>query len=256
MLRGLRAQCVGVAMPPAGRMVGPSVPSVPRLTTMTWHPSGSAWPANAIAALSASSWFRPPMPPPRMVTVVSPPSTRHMPEAAIGLPGRDALRQARDRAPTSRASPCTNVVSRVAWISQALRLRGDGRPAIALSPMTTLFTRPKMGSPAFGVSGRSPAAPLAGGAHACRDFVRDAVARQDVPRIAEDAAIGHGRAGRDGVERRADHVGEDQRGHLAGAAEPGQLAALQPRAVLAHRVDLGDVRARAQQQVGQLPVVR
>src|SRR5262249_62349682 len=54
-------------LPPAA-FVGPSVPSVPPLsTTIPFRPSISR------AAARANSWFRPPKPAPRIVTVVSPP---------------------------------------------------------------------------------------------------------------------------------------------------------------------------------------
>ena len=52
----------------------------------------------------------------------------------------------------------------------------------------------------------------------------------------------------DHVQIVADHVGEQQRFHRRRGRQARQLSALDPRDVLAHRVDLVDVRAARQQQ--------
>ena len=54
--------------------------------------------------------------------------------------------------------------------------------------------------------------------------------------------VGHGRAGGDHVQRVAEHVGDDQRNEPPGAARPQQAAALDAAELLAHRVELLDVR--------------
>ena len=64
---------------------------------------------------------------------------------------------------------------------------------------------------------------------------------------------GHSRPGRDRVERVAEHVGDDQRDKPAGAAAPGQPAALDEAELAADRVELLDVGAgRAEQRVSRI----
>ena len=66
--------------------------------------------------------------------------------------------------------------------------------------------------------------------------------------IGERARVGHRRPRSDDVGGIADHVGQDERpdaGGLGGGAQ--EAAALHPRAVLPHRVERRDVRAREKQ---------
>ncbi len=113
----------------------------------------------ASAAARASSWLRPPLPSPRIVTVVSPPATRQaggesgQPWRAIPLPI-----PAKTFA-TSRASPSMNVESNRLSKPSSRALATAARAAISLLPTTTVCTCAKTESSVLGVSGISPASP-------------------------------------------------------------------------------------------------
>src|SRR2546430_10018168 len=83
-----REHVKGSTRPPAA-LVGPSVPSVATLAKQHADPGGRD--AIAIAQARAISWFRPPMPCPRTVTVVSPAARTHA-GALMGLPVRPISR--------------------------------------------------------------------------------------------------------------------------------------------------------------------
>jgi hypothetical protein len=134
--------------------VGPSVPSVPPLSTTT-----PSLPARSMAAASTNSWFLPPSPPPRRVTVVSPPEIRH----TGGLAGRPDARISRAIAAciraTSRVSPSMRVESTSGRSPNSRAFRAAASTASRLLPTTRFVVRSNTGSPGFGVSAISPRAP-------------------------------------------------------------------------------------------------
>ena len=134
--------------------VGPSVPSVPPLSTTT-----SLLPARSMAAASTNSWFLPPSPLPRSVTVVSPPEIRH----SGGFRGRPVARTSRAMAAciraTSRASPSITVESTTGRSPNSRAFRAAASTASRLLPTIRLVVRSKAGSPGLGVSAISPRTP-------------------------------------------------------------------------------------------------
>ena len=81
---------------------------------------------------------------------------------------------------------------------------------------------------------------------------------QDFQCLLRSRRIGDRRAGRDYVQRVAEHVGDDQRDQPAGAAGPSQTAALDSAQLFPHRVQLLDVGSGRTQvpRNGQLVVQR
>ena len=152
-------------------------------------------------------------------------------------------------------------ISRVSpWISlestsvRKAQLRGRGarpRPAPGGCCRPRCCARARnTASPGLGVSANLAAhaalqALADGGGHAAED----AVFLQDGGGAGERGGIGRGGAGADHVEIVADHVGEQQRFHRAGAARRASCPPLIARDVFAHGIDLVDVGAASQQQL-------
>ena len=123
--------------------------------------------------------------------------------------------------------------------------------------MTRLRTFAKIGSPGFGVSGFSPGRARAQMLqHAPRRARFDSVLAQHGQRVGESGAVRRGRPRRDGIERIADHVGEDQRDDFGRLRRLRESPALQLRQVLAHGVDFADVRAARQERLRDRLLVR
>ena len=112
-----------------------------------------------MAAANAISWFRPPRPDPRTVTVVSPPKITH-PGRPTGRPWRAMSRAVpASVSANSRASPSTAEVTCSASNPRARAVRAVAVAACALSAMITLRTAASRASPGFGLSASAPAAP-------------------------------------------------------------------------------------------------
>jgi hypothetical protein len=84
-----------------------------------------------------------------------------------------------------------------------------------------------------------------------RDLVGDAEPLQDAEGVGIGRFVGRGGPGGDDVQRIADDVGQEERVHRRPAGGPGELAALEYRAVLPHRVELIDGGARPEKEAGE-----
>ncbi len=140
--------------------VGPSVPSVARNAIRI-----SSQLAKESAAASAISWFRPPLPSPCKVTVVSPPRTRQAgcerarSVACIVSPRTRPLARPAITLATSQASPSRNVDSKMVSKPSCCASLAAAWAASRLLPTMTFCTPSKIGSLAFGVSGMAPFIP-------------------------------------------------------------------------------------------------
>ncbi len=225
--------------------VGPSVPSVPAASaTMPSTPSSSS------AAASAHSWQRPPLP-------AAAHGHRGLPardQAARGaprVPGRPGSRGPGRRACAPRRAPRP----RARGSGRAARSRARAACAAAASttsrllPITVLVTPRKTGSLGLrrlrDLPAGSPLEPLDDRRGRPRAELE---AVEDREGLREGGRVGRAGAGGDDVEGIADHVGEQQRVHAGGRRRPRELAALEERAVLPHRVELVDVGARREHE--------
>ena len=176
---------------------------------------------------------------PRTVTVVSPPAIRQAGGATGPRPSLDLAGQAHQRArhvPRLALERAGEDVRRIAERARLPRPRPRRPGDCCRSPY---WSRRGRRDPPASVSPGSPRAlPArsrstdAGQARRERELKRSRIASAS----AKVDASGARRAGGDDVERIADHVGEQQRVHAGGRGGPGELAALEPRAVLPHRV--------------------
>ena len=212
-----------------------------------------------MAAASTNSWLRPPRPLPRSVTVVSPPvmmQARRLQRPA--RPRRSPCAMAACMRATSRVSPSMNVESTSVRKPSSRARFAAASTASRLLPITRLSRAPEDRVAGLGrfrdlaAPRRAPGAPARGAG----TLPADAVLVQNLQRAREGGGVRRGGAGADHVEVVADHVGEQQRYHRRGTRQPRQLPALDARDVLAHGVDLVDVRAAGEQQARGLLLLR
>ncbi len=189
--------------------------------------------------------------------------TPRPPHGHRGLPTRDQAGGRRHRAPagldlTGEADERSRHLARLAVqragkdvrrVAARARLRGGGLDDQEVVADHTIGHAAKHGVLGLrrlrDLAGRSPREPL----HDRRGRARAELEPvEDPERLREGGRVGRGRARRDDVERVADHVGEQQRVDAGRRRRPRELAALQPGAMLPHRVELVDVGARRQQE--------
>ncbi len=229
--------------------VGPSVPSVPALRM---EMRGS--PSMDMAAARASSWFRPPFPRPRMVTVVSPPARMHA-GAGTGSPDwRISFPIAVIPSAISRASPwIKDVRTRVLNPSETAFSRAASSAA-RLLPTITFRTRRKNASPGLGgFFDQTVHAVIEDPENGGRDPEGQSIVIDDPHTVGKGAGIGDRGAGCDHVQRVPDDVGQKQRYDGRGLCRFCELAPLAERQVLSHGVDLTDGRSAVEQELGGLP---
>ena len=205
-------------MPPAAS-VGPSEPSVARATT-----SVARSPAMASAAERAISWLRPALPPPRTVTVVSPPRMRQA-GGAEGPPAQDEPPWPGPPPAARRRGPPLQEGGQQQGLESgpfglAPAPRGRRRPGCPPRP----WRRARRGDrPAWASPAPRPVAPARASPPPPGHLLQQIEAAQDVQGVGEGGGVRHGGAGGDEVQGIADHVREDQGGHLGrgGRAAPG-----------------------------------
>ena len=135
----------------------------------------------------------------------------------------------------------------------APRLARGGLDAQAIAAHDARDDPAEEGSrPAWASRGHSPRAPASSRrARAPGHLPEHPPPAQDLERVGERRGVGHGGARSDGREVVAHDVGQHQADHARRRRGARQPAALEPREVLAHRVQLVDRRARAQEQRGR-----
>jgi hypothetical protein len=200
--------------PPAASLL-PSMPSVAREANR----AGTGKAASGSAAATAISWFRPPCPGPRTVTVVSPPARRQT-GRPVGWPEATHSRSTANRArAASRASPSSREVKRSGRKPHRRASRAAASRLSRLLPTTWARTLRKIGSPGLGVSGRRARIPARRCARTAAGTRGRMPRRLRTPK-ASAKVVGSGEAGPEAIVERSSPTTSDSTSALtrAGAA--------------------------------------